>query len=413
MTTRRQNQRSFVPAVMIAAITVLICQSSRAQSDVQLGGIYYQVQYANGSVADLPLIPDTSKGVKSVLRIATVGSEPNAPRKARILSTRTGVTSPADPGRTYRTQLMWNSQAWVGSAADRTQRFAKVLSTSDIRIRADRKVRPGRRHPLLESLHQLQNRRAFWRLAAIDVEAKMFEHAGTPHAGKKRWDLAAVQGVRRRIDDSIGRHRKALTRLNKQGKLGKRFKLKDYKPVKFGGPTGKVVVSKPEGLWKTAAGIAVAISKPSVPAHRLQVWAASIERGRRTYHVTMAHAEAGTFGAFHYVAYCDSTGDGLPDTPIARSAMALSARSGQWTAWSFTTNAERVFIGHAWHGADTAIYCRRSSGSGWRELGRHAFTAPNIETLPRRVSGPWVSNLRVYCTPAPLAPTTKPTPATP
>jgi hypothetical protein len=413
MTTRRQNQRRFVPALMIAAITVLICQSATAQNDVQLGGIYYQVQYADRSVADLPLIPETNKGVKSVLRIATVGSERNAPREARILSTRTGVTSPAELSRTYRTQLVWNSRAWVGSAADRTHRFAKVLSTSDFRIRANRRVRPGRKHPLLESLLQLENRRAFWRLAAIDVEAKMFEHAGTPRAGKKRWDLAAVHVIQRQVDDSIGRHRKALTRLNKQGKLGKRFKLQDYKPVKFGGPTGKVVVSKPDGLWKTAAGIAVPISKPSVPAHRLQVWAAPTERGRRDYHVSMAHAEAGTFGAFYYVAYCDSTGDGLPDTPIARSAMALSARSGQWTEWSFTTNAENVFIGHTWHGADTAIYCQRSSGAGWRQLGRQAFTAQNIDTLPRRVSGPYVSNLRVYSTPAPLAPTTKPAPATP
>ena len=122
----------------------------------------------------------------------------------------------------------------------------------------------------------------------------------------------------------------------------------------------------------------------------------------------MAHAEAGTFGAFYYVAYADSTGDGLPDTPLARSPLAASERPGQWTSWRFTTDAERVFIGHAWPNVDNAVYCRRTTGANWRILSRDLYVAPVFGALPRRVAGPYVGNCRVYSVPAPAKPATQP-----
>jgi len=381
-----------------------------AQSRARFGEVYYQVLYTNKNVSDLSKVPQTNKNIASVLRISSISSGPNPAGGTRILSTSKKLTSEqTDVTRTWRTELKWNGQAWVGNPSERLQELARVLRTSDIRIRAERRIRRGYRHPLLRSLGELQNRRAFWNLAAIDIEAKMFEHAGTPYSGKKRWDLAAVQAIQNRIDGSIHEHRRAISKLAKRGRLGDGFKLPLAMEVRFPTPTGRVTASKLDKSWKSANGIAEPIEEVRILPHRVQVWSAGPGRGRRTYHVTMAHAEAGAFGAFYYVAYCDSDGDGLPDKPIARSPLAHAEEPGRWTAWSFTTEAENVFIGQAWPSADTTIYCRQASGSEWRNLGRQVYSSPSLGKPPGQATGPYVTNCRVYSVAAPLEPTTQPT----
>ena len=412
MRNYRPHWRRLASALLIAVIIICASPSGLAQSDTRLGAVYYQVLHADRQLRDLPKVPDTNKGIRGVLRIATIGTARPAARRRKILSTERPLARQTTVERTCRTQLTWNGRAWVGSAADRTRQLAEVISTRVFRVGAGRKLRAGRPHPLLGSLRELQNRRAFWQLAAIDIEAKMFEHAGSPTAGKKRWDLAAVGAIQRKIDRSINLHRKALAKLARQGELGAKFKLPDDRQIRLLDPTGKVVAAELGGRWTAAAGIVKPIGEVHILPHRLQVWAAAPQSGRRTYHVTMAHAEAGTFGAFYYVAYADLTGDGLPDTPIARSALAQSERPGQWTSWSFTTEAARVFIGHAWPNADNTVYCRRASGAEWRKLSREVFVAPILGTLPHHSAGPYVSNCRVYSAPTPLKPTTQPADST-
>jgi len=402
-------RRRMASAFLVTLTVICASPSGLAQSDARLGTVYYQVLHADKQLRDLPKVPDTTKGIRSVLRIATIGTPGPPARRSRTLSTKRPMVRQVAPDRTYRTQLTWNGRAWVGSPADRTRQLAEVISTRELRLGAERKLRPGRLHPLLGSLRELQNRRAFWQLAAIDIEAKMFRHAGTPTAGKKRWDLAAVGVIQRKIDRSIAQHRKTLAKLARQGKLSRKFKLPDDRQAKPLGPTGKVAPAELGGKWAVAAGISKPIAEVHILPHRLQVWAAAPQTGRRTYHVTMAHAEAGTFGAFYYVAYGDSTGDGLPDTPIARSTLAEAERPGRWTSWSFTTEATRVFIGHAWPNADTAVYCRRASGAEWRKLSREVYVAPILAAPPRQPAGPYVSNCRVYSVSTPLKPTTQPT----
>ena len=56
-----------------------------AQSDARLGTVYYQVLYANKQLRDLPNVPDTNKGVQSVLRIATIPADTPSQRTVRIL----------------------------------------------------------------------------------------------------------------------------------------------------------------------------------------------------------------------------------------------------------------------------------------------------------------------------------------
>jgi len=414
MRNYRPHRRKLASALLVIVTVICASRFSLAQSDARLGTVYYQVLYADKQVRDLPKVPDTNKGIRSVLRIATIGMSGPHARRSRTLSTKRPMARQVARDRTYRTQLTWSGQAWsgqawIGSAADHTLKLAQVISTRILSVGGGRKPRPGRTHPLLGSLRELQNRRAFWKLAAIDIEAKMFEHAGTPTAGKKRWDLVAVGSIQRKIDRSIDQHRKALAKLARQGKLGGKFKLPDDRQGKPLEPTGKVVAAELGGKWTAAAGIAKPINEVHILPHRLQVWAAAPQSGRRTYHVTMAHAEAGTFGAFYYVAYADLTGDGLPDTPIARSTLAQSRRPGEWTSWSFITDAKRVFIGHAWTSAETAIYCRRTSGAEWRKLSREVYVAPVLDSLPRHPAGPYVSNCRIYSVPTPLKPTTQPT----
>jgi len=409
MRNYRPHRRRLASALLVTVTIICASPSALAQSDVRLGTVYYQVLYAGRQLRDLSRIPETDKGIRSVLRIATIGTATPHVRRRKTLSTKRPMTRQNPLDRTYRTQLTWSGRAWIGSAAKRTRKLAEVMSTTDLRRGAPRELSPGRAHPLLGSLRELQNQRAFWQLAAIDIEAKMFEHAGTPTAGKKRWDLTAVGAIQRKIDRSIGQHRKALAKLAREGKLGGKFRLPDDRQTKPLEPTGKVVAAEPGGKWAAAAGIAKPIDELHILPHRLQVWAAPAQSGRRTYHVTMAHAEAGTFGAFYYIAYADLTGDGLPDTPIARSTLAQSEKPGEWTSWSFTTDAKRVFIGHAWTSAEAAVYCRRTSGAEWRKLSREVYVAPVLGTLPRHPAGSYVSNCRVYSVSAPLKPTTQPT----
>jgi len=295
------------------------------------------------------------------------------------------------------------------------QQLAEVISTTNIRVGGAQAPRAGHPHPMLRSLRELQSRRAFWDLAAIDIQAKMFEHAGTPAAGERRWHLAAVRAAGRKMDRAIKQHKGALAKLAREGKLPEGVRLSDRPKARPLRPTGQVLPFKPGRKWTSAAGVVSAIDKVHVLPHRVQVWAAAPQRGRRTYHVAMAHAEAGTFGAFYYVAYADSTGDGLPDKPLARSPLARSERPGRWTSWRFTTEAARVFVGHAWANADNAIYCRRAVGANWRKLSREVYVAPVLGALPRRAAGPYVSNCRLYSVLAPVKPTTQPAtkPATP
>ncbi|MCP4377257.1 MAG: hypothetical protein GY794_13910 [bacterium] len=408
MLNNRPQQHKLTLVLLLTAIAICSSPSALAESDFQLGTVYYQVLYTNKDLRDLNKVPETAKGIQSVLRIATIGTDRPVVRRTKTLSTRGPIEKHITPNLTCRTPLDWNGRAWVGSAADRTQQLARVITTRNLGTGSKRKKRPGKCHPVLNALHDLQNKRAFWKLAAIDVEAKMFEHAGTPESGKKRWDLAAVGVIQREIDASITQHREELVILERKGKLGPNFKMPVRQRITHLKPTGKIVPTKLTGKWAVASGIAKPIDEIRILPNRVRVWATPEKTQRRTYHVSMAHAEAGTFGAFYYVAYADTSGDGLPDTQIARSPLAEANKPRQWTSWSFITEEKRVFVGHAWSCEDTAIYCRRARGAEWKNLSREVYIAPILGMLPRRTDGPRITNCRVYSVPTPK-PTTQPT----
>lgn len=64
--------------------------------------------------------------------------------------------------------------------------------------------------------------------------------------------------------------------------------------------------------------------------------------------VEMAHARVGEEGAFRFVVYADTEGDGLPDRLVAESPPQRADRPDQWSRWEFTAPGGRIFVGSRW-----------------------------------------------------------------
>jgi hypothetical protein len=148
-------------------------------------------------------------------------------------------------------------------------------------------------------------------------------------------------------------------------------------------------------------GIVAPLATPAVCPHRVQIWQTPQAQGQRTVRVSMAHTEAGEAGAFRYVAYADTDGDGNPDKLLAVSPPAVAQKPGEWTDWSFPTEQPRVFVGNAWENADTPVYCapaREGEGrDNWRTLSTDVWFSGALG--PRFGGarwGPCLSNIRVH-----------------
>jgi hypothetical protein len=125
---------------------------------------------------------------------------------------------------------------------------------------------------------------------------------------------------------------------------------------------------------------------------------AAIQGRKFTYTVQMAHVAAGAAGAFYYVAYADTSGDGLPDKLIARSPRAQAAQDGAWTSWGFESDEHVVFVGAAWEGGATPMFYHAENegdDGNWRGLGRHCVSARLFCAVPHYECGPVWMNLRV------------------
>lgn len=64
--------------------------------------------------------------------------------------------------------------------------------------------------------------------------------------------------------------------------------------------------------------------------------------------VELAHARAGEEGAFRFVVYADTEGDGLPDRLVAESAPIRAERPDEWSRWEFTAPGGKIFVGSRW-----------------------------------------------------------------
>jgi len=401
---------AFCTAVPALFVIVIATGAQRPRGKTSPGTIYYQVTFTDDDLADMREIPQTDKGIRSVLRIATVGRRFGG---ARGVSTEGKAFTKQGMGRTYRTPLLWNGKAWVGDSLGRTKQLSRVILTTELLTTSGAHGPTDHISMLRGSIHELRNRLAFWNLASVDIEANMFSAAGTAAAGRQRWSLAVVHATRRKLRQTIREHERLLADLVKEGHGDPVDKGPTTRPAEESVSLTAAVPAKPDPRWRSSDGIVTAIEKYAPPPHRVAVWKLARASGRRTYHVAMAHAEAGTFGAFYYVAYADTAGDGLPDTLIARSPLAEGDRPGRWSSWRFTTAERTVFVGHAWPHDDTAIYFDRITPGNWQGLRGEMYTASILGRIPRSRGGLVLTNCRVYCLKAPAKPPTSPSPPAP
>jgi hypothetical protein len=128
------------------------------------------------------------------------------------------------------------------------------------------------------------------------------------------------------------------------------------------GPASGTVCFAPAGTAGTGEiGVVAPKSVEMVLPHHVQVWPLPAGNGSREITVSLPHSQAGLLGAFYYVAYADTDGDGSPDHLIACSPLATAEQAGVKSSWTFSTDCSSVFVGNAWDNPDTGISCRSSN----------------------------------------------------
>lgn len=138
--------------------------------------------------------------------------------------------------------------------------------------------------------------------------------------------------------------------------------------------------------------------------YHLWVWGILPEKKTgETVEVKIAHAAAGEDGGFWIVAYADTDGDTKPDRQIARSGYFTAEKTGQWSAFSFKTGEELIFVGCTWPPrSNTRVYRDNgpwpsepeypfeSRGGKHAPLFFHTITPPEV-----RSAGPAITNMQV------------------
>lgn len=290
-----------------------------ALADVLLAAdrvVYFQVSYRDGSARDLTRVPDTNKGILRVVRMTRIEQ---GTKSYQILSTGRRPIRTVNAGKSTSVELKWNGKAWVGPKPPASQPDAALIRARKDKIRDLKTVRA--------SLNLLLSKRE---QAVVQASKNLSALKG------KKGEKAAAASLADAIE-AFQICKKAIS--NYDNML-------------------KIVLAAPKApqiqAGKLAGTISIAPSPGAsdVQSHRVQAWPLPVGKGKRTYSVAMAHAEAGVFGEFRYVAYADTDGDGVPDKLIARSPLAQSQKSGGWTSWTFTTSYERVFVGNTWPRAD-------------------------------------------------------------
>jgi len=337
--------------------------------------VYYQVTYADGGVRDLNEVPRERAGIRRVVRVSRYE---DGVRGYEMLSTGPVALAVHGAGRTVKTELRWNGRAWTARPQPRKKGPAAGATRMSAVIRAERarlaQILAGLRKGLKEGDH-----------AVAEAQRKLAAAKGTD--GEKPAAEALAKAIERRktVLDAMRLYDLQLKALSSS---------KDV-------PQGRLSASAPSAVGQNTLGFTGLIGKARTLPHRVQVWKLPVARGKRTISTAMAHAEAGRFGAFYYVAYADTDGDGLPDRLIARSPPATASAPGGWTNWRFTTDEPVVFVGNAWTHPDTSIYCasppRPFPRDRWRGLSNDVYISGFFGGLPRRRYDywPYLTNIRV------------------
>ncbi|MBI5724864.1 MAG: hypothetical protein HZA50_12965 [Planctomycetes bacterium] len=404
---------------MLAA--VLVCPpAAMAQDDQQSVEIYYQVTYSNGQVKDLPQPPETNQGIRMVVRIERY----EGPGESRtVISTDPDkpVMTIVNPARTVTMGLAWNGSSWVdprqlkkaapagqnepggkddsAGAAPASIHYQVTYSNGKV---ADLNAVPQTKEGITRVLRITRYEDGDgYKVLSTDPDKPVMTivNPGRTITVGLVWKdgawVAPVEAVR-------GEIKIAKSALAPAAEL----------PV----PSGQVkLLDGPPDAGATAGSTAGGIIKPIESAkalpHRMQVWRLAPGNGRRNIVVSMAHSEAGALGAFYYVAYVDSDGDGLPDKLIARSDMVEAKKPGQWSNWTFTASEPVVFVGNAWPYETTSIYIgsppaqsdagKTEKQDNWRgqAVGVEAYVSGALWDPKFKKWSPILSNIRINTTP--------------
>ena len=366
---------------IILAVSFVLALSAAAQQ-VSVASVYYQVVYTNGKIRDLSSVPKDNKGIDRVTRIASIQYAEGSGMDIWTVTDAAIGTEERAGGETVRTQLEWDNKAWVApkivvevpaaqaAPADDT---APTDAPTPATAKSDDRTSPT---PEDAAFSQDLQGACTWLSEQAASANQVTKHAEDKH------DKAKLAIARRRI-----------AQLAQQGKDLQAARRDDH--MRNG--VGHVATTQPADMDKKTIGVVKPIDDQVVPGHRVQVWQMPKAKGKRTYDVSMEHAEAGNGGAFYYVAYADSDGDGRPDKVIARSPKATADKGGQWTTWSFDTDAESVFVGNAWANKDTTIYARKAQkdDKDLQSITGDMYVSDCFGATPQVKADPYVGNIRV------------------
>ena len=347
------------------------------------GVVYYQVTRDDGTITDLTEPPQTEEGIRLVNRISRFGGEMKG---FRVLGNRPHGMSVVHPVRTVNSTLRWNGKAWVGPpprAARKPPGAAEVMAAEEMR----------RLELTVESLNHQLNDHEQRMLEAMQrlVEAT---NEQSKHAARKQLDQARADY--RQCQKALSGFEGILTELRLLRGEGVEMPQSGALPDH---PAGEV---RPMD-WPSGQGDpppAPPIGRATILPYRSHIWRLPGRGGPRRYHVAMAHPEPGRFGAFHYVAYADTDGNGLPDRLIAHSPLAEAVTPGGWTRWSFQTDAEVIFVGSTWPDRLTSVYYGRPDDAppGGDGLGGDVYVSGVFGGLPCWPSpyGPYLGGLQIW-----------------
>lgn len=368
-------RRSTLTAVMILSAVAVVPAAGQTAAGVVT---YYQVTYDDGDVKDLASIPQTAEGIRRVLRITRV--HPSG-RGYKVYGTGSTPIAEYNSGRTFRHEMTWDGTSW-GVPGERRQQRAAAGS-------AQTGPKAGLRASLEEEIRTLRETvaRMGERLAELDLAVAR---------ARRRRELAADDRQREEAQhllDRLERRRKRASRLVRDHAAA--LRTLTGPDSRLGEPTGQATPldKAPEGQ----AGIVKPTDKEVVLPHNVQVWPVERGTGRRRYAVSMAHVEAGPAGGFYYVAYADTDGDGVPDELVAHSPLAVARDPGGWSQWAFETDRERVFVGNAWPGDRTPMFCARPGREekNWRGLSTEVYVSGVFGACPTQKYWPYIGNIRV------------------
>jgi hypothetical protein len=371
-------RQTLKPALLLLAIH-LVAGGAAAQDEPDNTLVYYQVTYADGEVRDRFQPPESDSGVVSVVRIARVDSP--LPQM-RTVSTEVGVVLYNQP-KVYRDDMKWDGQAWrmAREVAPRRKIDPEKVVAKALLAEATR---------VLKQLSRLQEQMPEARQELEDMRKLEKQQIQGPAAEALKRQLDRARKRKDALSEQIRAVQAEAEAIASQAEM-------------FQNPRGEVAAPGQAQMGANPWGIDEPTGRRRVVGHRMQVWPLPAGQGTRAYRVSMAHAGAGMLGAFCYVAYADTDGDGAPDELIACSPLVTADKPGLWSSWTFQTRQSRVFVGNTWPGDRAAVYQGSIQGKGagrnWHGLGGEVWVSGYFGGCPERQFTPYVTNLRVHLIP--------------